>query len=142
MKFDFGCKGDIKITILDQIKKIILLGYADTLGGKVISSPTTDKLFEVRKGTKEFDKGKSKIFHRPIIQLLYVLKRARSDLAPTLPFLATRVCNPNEGDWKELRNAVEYLSQILAIPLILWGDKSKAPTWSIDAAYSVHGMFM
>jgi len=73
-----------------------------------------------------------------VAQLLYISKRSRPDLAPSVPFLTTRVCKPSEDDWKKLRMVIEYLKQTMDLPLILKVDKTKPDVWSIDAAYAVH----
>lgn len=78
------------------------------------------------------------MFHRLVAQLLYISKESRADLAPAVPFLTTRVCKPNEDDWKRLRMVIEYLKQTINLPLILNVDKSKPDVWSIDAEYAVH----
>ena len=72
-------------------------------------------------------------------QLLYVMKRARPDLAPAVPFLTTRVCDPTDDDWLKLRHVIEYLTATKDLCLTLEVDKSKNPVFSIDAAHQVHG---
>ena len=72
-------------------------------------------------------------------QLLYIMKRARPDLAPAVPFLTTRVCDPTDDDWLKLRHVIEYLTATRDLCLTLEVDKSKNPVFSIDAAHQVHG---
>ena len=72
-------------------------------------------------------------------QLLYILKRTRPDLAPAVPFLATRVCDITDDDWLKLRHVIEYLAATKNLCLTLEVDKSKNPVFSIDAAHQVHG---
>ena len=105
---------------------------------KKLSSQNTDSLFTVREGQPLLYKTKGEKFHRLLAQLLYIVKRARPDLAPAVPFLTTRVVNPTLDDWRKLRNTVEYLHQTKDLPLILRCDPTKPPVWSIDAAYAVH----
>ena len=71
--------------------------------------------------------------------MLYILKRARPDLAPAVPFLTTRVSDPDDDDWRKLRHVIEYLNGSRDMCLTLEADDSKNPLWSIDAAYGVHG---
>ena len=66
------------------------------------------------------------------------MKRTRPDIAPAVPFLTTRVTKPTIDDWNKLRNVIEYLSQCWDLPLVLEADPNKSPTWSVDAAYSLH----
>ena len=76
------------------------------------ASPHCPKLFELRKESKDLDPDNAKIFHRLVAQLLYISKRSRPDLAPSVPFLTTRVCKPSEDDWKKLRMVIEYLKDV------------------------------
>ena len=46
MNFNFGVKGEVKITMYDHILKI-LKEFPDPLRNKIVSSPNTSKLFEV-----------------------------------------------------------------------------------------------
>ena len=82
---------------------------------------------------------KKQKFHRIVAQLFYILKRARPDLAPAVPFLTTRVCDPTDDDWLKLRHLIEYLTATKDLCLTLEVDKSKNPVFSIDAAHQVHG---
>ena len=118
MNFNFQSEGEVKITMYDHVKKI-MKEFPDPLRNKKLSSPNTPKLFEVRKDIETLDEGRSKLFHRLVAQLLYVMKRSRPDLAPAVPFLTTRVSGPTEDDWKKLRNVVEYLGQTWSMPLTL-----------------------
>ena len=69
------------------------------------------KLFEVRKDAVPLDEDRSILFHRLVAQLLYIMKRTRTDITPAIPFLTTRVSKPTKDDWNKLRNVIEYLSQ-------------------------------
>ena len=137
MNFSFQEKGKVKITMYEHIKKV-LKEFPDPLRNKSLSSPNTPKLFEVRKDAIPLDEERSKLFHRLVAQLLYIMKRTRPDIAPAVPFLTTRVTKPTKDDWNKLRNVIEYLSQCWNLPLTLEADPNKSPTWSVDAAYSVH----
>ena len=48
-------------------------------------------------------------------KLLLLRKRARPDIQPTIAFLATRVRNPDEDDWKKLRRLLSYLDATINI---------------------------
>ena len=76
----------------------------------MISSPATAKLYESREQAPKLNPEKSRKYHRIVAQLLYIQKRARPDLAPAVPFLTTRVSDPDNDDWRKLRNVIEYLN--------------------------------
>ena len=69
-------------------------------------TPATAKLFEVRPEIPRLCPDKKQKFHRIVAQLLYILKEARPDLAPAVPFLTTRECDPNDDAWLKLRHVV------------------------------------
>ena len=137
MKFDLSVKGEVSITMPHHVEKAIK-EFPGKLRNKGLSSPNTDKLFEIRKEAKSLDPEHAATFHRVVALLLYVSKRARPDLAPAVPFLTTRVINPTEDDWKKLRNVIEYLRDTKDLALTLQVDKTKPDVWSVDAAYAVH----
>ena len=137
MNFDLSTKGEVAITMPHHINKVIN-DFPGKLRNWTQASPNSPKLFEVRKEAKDLDPENAKIFHRLVAQLLYISKRCRPDLAPSVPFLTTRVSKPTEDDWKKLRMVIEYLKQTVDLPLILKVDKTKPDVWSIDAAYAVH----
>ena len=117
----------------------VIKEFPDPLRNKVISTPATAKLYETREQVPKLNPEKSRKFHRIVAQLLYILKRARPDLAPAVPFLTTRVSSPDDGDWGKLRHVIEYLNGTRDMCLTLEADENKTPTWSMDAAYGVYG---
>lgn len=139
MDFDYSVKGEVAISMVQYVEKVIAeFSEAEALRNKIIKTPASAKLFEIRDNVPKLNPIKKQKFHRIVAQLLYILKRARPDLAPAVPFLTTRVCDPTDDDWKKLRQVIEYLRMTKDMCLILSADKSKPPTWSIDAAHSVH----
>ena len=48
-------------------------------------------------------------FHSVVAKLLYLEKRSRPDLEPTIAFLSTRVQLPGIDDWKKLRQVLTFL---------------------------------
>ena len=50
------------------------------------------------------------IFRRLVAKLLFLIKRERPDIQPTIVFLTTRVRNLDEDDWKKLRRVISYLN--------------------------------
>ena len=56
---------------------------------------------------------KAEIFHSIVTKPLYVSKRARPNIEPTIVFLCTRISEPNEGDWKKLQQVLSFLHGII-----------------------------
>ena len=137
MDFDFSVKGEVSISMRHYVDKIIK-GFPGEVRKKKITTPASAKLFEVRSESPTLCPEMKQEFHSIVAQLLYIVKRARPDLAPAVPFLTTRVSRPTDDDWKKLRHVIEYLIGTVDLKLTLRADKSKTPTWSIDASYSAH----
>ena len=109
MMFDYSVPGEVKISMMHYVDRIIQ-EFPIELRKKVVTIPSNSKLFEVRRDTKKLEKPRSRTFHRLVAQLLYLVKRARPDLAPAVPFLKTRVTCPDNDDWRKLRHVIEYLN--------------------------------
>ena len=86
MNFDLSTKGVVAITMPHHINKVIN-EFPGKLRNLTQASSNSPKLFEVRKEAKDLDPENAKIFHRLVAQLLYISKRCRPDLAPSVPFL-------------------------------------------------------
>ena len=77
---------------------------------KTIKTPTGNHLFKVDDaGVKMCERDKI-IFRRLVAKLLFLIKRERPDIQPTIVFLTTRVRNPDEDDWKKLRRLISYFN--------------------------------
>jgi hypothetical protein len=105
---------------------------------KNAATPAHKYLFEVREDSPKLDEKRKQNFHSVTMQLLYLSKRWRLDLLPTVSFLSTRMKEPLEDDWAKLRRCLQFLRGTIDDPLILGGsDIEKLRAW-VDASYSVH----
>ena len=110
MDFDFSVKKQVSTSMKHYVEKVIK-EFPDPLRNKVISTPATVTLYEVRNDAPKLNPEKKAKFHRIVAQLLYIVKRARPDLAPAVPFMTTRVLDPDDDDdWRKLRHVIEYIS--------------------------------
>ena len=81
-------------------------------------------------------------FHRIVAQGLFVCKRARPDMQPTITVLCTRVKSPGQKDWNKL-------VQLMKCPHSTKNDVSTLDAgkgvhnveWSMDSAFGVHPDF-
>ena len=74
-----------------------------------VTTPAADHLFDVSLNSNKLDPIKKEAFHTTVAQGLFLCKRARPDLQPTIPFLCTRVQTPDVDDWKKLLRSLKYL---------------------------------
>ena len=77
-------------------------------------------------------------FHHFVARALFVAKRARPDIQPTVAFLCTRVQKPTKEDWYKLIRMVKYLQGTQEYCLILRADSLSVVKWYADAAFDVH----
>ncbi len=75
----------------------------------IASTPAANYLFDKGIG-KKLDNVESEQFHTTVAKTLFVAKRARPDILPTVSVLTTRVRNPNVSDWNKLIGLLKYLN--------------------------------
>ena len=68
----------------------------------LVTSPATNKLFEVRKDTKQLSDNKVELFHSVMVKLSFIMKRSRPDLDIAVSFLTTRVSKRDIDEWGKL----------------------------------------
>ena len=84
------------------------------------------------------NRKKSKLYHRFVAKLLYLSKRAGTDIETTVSFLTTRVKDPDQDDWNKLVRCIRYLNSTADLPLTLSAENMPVTKWWIDASYGVH----
>ncbi len=79
-------------------------------------------------------------FYHTTYQLLFAANRARRDIQTAVPFLTTRVQEPNEDDWAKLMQVLQYLNSTRHLKLILSADAMyfAIHSWYINALHQVH----
>ena len=68
------------------------------------ATPASNDLFTVksRKRSKPLNQNKKKAFHTTVAKGLFLCKRARPDIQPTIAWLCSRVKDPDEFKWNKL----------------------------------------
>jgi hypothetical protein len=69
---------------------------------KNVTTPAAEYLFQVNNEAQKLERNLAEEFHTTVAKGLVLCKRVRPDLQPTIPFLCTRVKQPDEDDWKKL----------------------------------------
>ena len=135
MKIDFGIKGTV---IIDMVKYVCDMSTEFPVKiTKTAKTPAGDKLMEVG-NEKVLDKQRAEVYHTTVAKGLFLCKRARPDIQPTIAFLSTRVISPTEMDWKKLIRLLEYLHGTSELKLKLRADNLRVIKWYVDASYAVH----
>ena len=109
----------------------------ETLNGNVVN-PALSKLFTITAAPVELGEEKKDKYHSISAKLLRVMKRSRPKLETSVSFLCTRVQDPTEEDWGELRRALNFVKATKDDKMIMSTHNfPKLETW-VDASYTVH----
>ena len=137
MLFDFSEKGKVRIDMRKYVEEMIEEFPTKIKSTDLSQTPANEQLFDVGNG-KRLTKDKSEEFHTTVAKGLFLSKRARPDVQPTVAFLCTRVQEPTETDWSKLVRMMKYLNATKKKVLTLSADKLSIVKWYVDAAFAVH----
>ena len=135
MTLDFSTPGEVKIDMKDYVKSMVEEFPLDLPGTS--RTPANENLFKVDRG-KPISSLKAEAFHTFVAKALFLTKRARPDIMPTVAFLCTRVQNPTSYDWMKLVRMMDFLQRTREDCLTLAAEGPYKLVWSIDAAFAVH----
>ena len=140
MDIDYTEPGIFKVSMVKYITGMIeKFPFKDELYTKKGQSPAADHLFMINPKRKLLTQEKKECFHMWVAKGLFLCKRARPDIQPAIPFLCSRVNNPDEDDWKKLLQVLAYLKDTRHIPLQLEGDINLTLNkWYADASFGTH----
>ena len=140
MTLDYSEKGKVKVDMRNYVKSMIEYFPTKLNENDVVSTPANENLFK-KDNSKQLDQKKAEIFHTVVAKGLFVSKRARPDIQPTIAVLCTRVKDSNEGDWKKLLRLMKYLNGTREMVLTLSADNISIIKWYVDVAFAVHPDF-
>ena len=106
----------------------------------IATSPAGDNLFSLG-ANKPIDKKRADTYHSIVAKGLFVCKRARPDIQPTVAVLCSRVQRPNEGDWQKLIRMLKYLNGTRNQVMTMSSDNLQVIKWYVDASFAVHPDF-
>ena len=138
MDLDFGTVGEVKVKMINYVKDMLeSFPFAKQIQ-KAVTSPAADNLFRIDENASKIEKERAEMFHTMIAKGLFVCKRARPDIMPTIAFLSTRVREPDEDDWSKLIRMMRYLNGTRDLFLTLRADDMNVLKWYSDASFAVH----
>ena len=97
MDLTFSKDGTVKIEMKKMLQDTISM-VDDQLDVNV-SSPANKRVYEVSENSEKLDTKKSELFHIIVAKLLYMCKRSRPAIEPTVALLCTRVSCGDVEDW-------------------------------------------
>lgn len=136
MELDYSVPGQLRVTMIPFLQEM-LAEFPEEIT-QTRTTPAADYLFRVRDDAPKLPEEQAQLFHRFVAKLVFVIARARRDLAVATSFLTTRVKEPDEDDWGKLRRVMQYIKGTINMPLILSAESMTMPKWWIDASYAVH----
>ena len=136
MLLDYSIPGKVKVDMTEYVADMIQ-EFPEELNGKV-TTPANDNLFKVSEDVTPLGPAKAEVLHTFVAKALFLTKRARPDILPTVAFLCARVQKPTTHDWVKLTRLMNFLKRTKDDCLTLEADSSSHVIWSLDAAFAVH----
>jgi hypothetical protein len=143
MEIEFLEKGKLKLGLVQYIQGMLeeleeaITPYGEHLDRKY-PHPAAKWLFTIKKDTNALDTVKSDLYRTFVAKLLWVMKRGRPDIEPTVSFLSTRVQAPTKDDWHKLKRLMSWLKQTATDVRIIGADDLLHMVVLIDSAHAVH----
>jgi hypothetical protein len=107
MTLEFSVEGKVKVIMKDYIQDMLDELPSDMDGESV--TPAGEHLFTANENPVPLDEATAQMFRTNTAKLLFLSKRARPDVHPTVAYLTTRVKSPDEDDYKKLGRVMKYL---------------------------------
>ncbi len=143
MEIGFLEKGKLKLGLVQYISGMIeeleeaLIPYAENLD-RDYPHPAAKWLFTVKPDTEKLNEAKATIFNKFVAKLIWVMKRARPDVEPTVSFLSTRVKAPDKDDWHKFKRLMCWMKKTKTDVRIIGADDLLNMIVMIDSAHAVH----
>jgi hypothetical protein len=136
MIFDYEIKGIVRISMETMVNQVVEDWDKDDK--LCVKTPATAELFQDGDAVRIEDMKQKEMFHSVVAKLLYIAKRARPDILLCVNFLATRVKEPTNQDWKKLDRVIKYLRGSKQLCLTLRANKLMEVHAYVDASYAIH----
>jgi hypothetical protein len=139
MTLDYTVKGEVKIMMVDYLKGVI--GDFPEVIDRTAPTAASEHLFDMRPDEEIvlLEEERARAFHHVVAQLIFALLQAHKDIQLAVSFLTTRIKQPDEDDWNNLKRLLKYIRGTIYMPLILSVDSLSIIKWWVDASYATHG---
>ena len=136
MILDFSIPGSLQIDMTPYVKEMVKDFPVELKGSN--NCPWGENLFQVNESAKPLSDKQRQIYHTFVMKGMYLCKRARQDIHPAIAYAATRVQNPNDGDWKKLLKLMNFLKATQDEVTTMSADDTMTIKWHVDASFAVH----
>ena len=136
MTIDYSLDGKVMISMKEYIKSM-LEELPDDMGGES-ATPAGTRLFQVNEEGTKLGEEQAILFQHNTAKLLFLCKRARPDIQPSVAFLCTCVKEPDHDDYKKLARVMRYLRGTPEQVLTLEAQNMSIVKWWVDTSFAVH----
>ena len=99
---------------------------------QMTATPAGEGLYNLGQGRK-LNKEDAKAFHTMVAKGLFVCKRARPNIQPTIALLCMQTKEPNVSDWNKLIRMMKYLNCTQDMKLTLSTEDLRSIKWYVDS---------
>ncbi len=144
MEIEFIKEGKLKLGLVQYLTGMIedleeaLLPYGEDLD-REYPHPAAKWLFTVKPDTTDLNEVKADIYQKFVAKLIWVMKRGRQDVEPTVSFLCTEVKGPDKDDWHKFKCLMCWIKATKDEVRIIGADDLLNMIVMIDSAHAVHG---
>ena len=143
MELEFLKDGKVNLGLMQYIKGMIeeleeaLIPFNENLDRKY-PHPAAKWLLTTNTDVKALDEPRSDIYRKFVAKLIWVMKRGRPDVEPTISFLCTRVKGPDKDDWHKFKRCMCWIKQTATDVRTIGADNLLDMLVMIDSAHAVH----
>jgi hypothetical protein len=120
----------------DYIKECIAMFKDDV--STPAPTPASKDLFNIDNQSPLLKQDRQETFHSVSAKLLWVAKRGRPDIDPSVSFLCGRVKAPTKEDWHKLKRVLRYLNATIDEKRVIGAHNIQDLFTWVDASYAVH----
>ena len=92
----------------------------------------------IKNNTEKLLKEKAGTFHSVTEKLLYIMKKFRNDLEPTVDFLCTIVTKSKEDEWQKLQRILAWVKKTIKYERVIGASSIQYIFTWVDASHPVH----
>ena len=140
MRLNFETRGKVKVDMTKYTEKMLSDFREHFKLDGTAKTPAGSDLFDVKSG-ELLDNATREVFHTFVAKGLFMCKRSRPDIQPTIAVLATRVREPTSNNWKKLLRLLKYINGTRSQILTLGANDMRTVKWYVDTSFAVHPDF-
>ena len=139
MILDYTEKGKVKIDMRRYVADMIEDFPVKLRESDKSAYPASEDLFgQHQEDDTMLSKTMAEGYHSTVAKGLFLSKRSRPDIQPSIAYLSTRVKAPTQTDWKKLVKMMKFLNATREDVLTLGAENLHVIKWYVDASFAVH----